>query len=76
MQSGKKVDITLVSRMDDKIRSENHRLENANKEKLKGVARHLYLSGLVKLNKANDLAESGKGLANMKVTKTKEKESE
>jgi hypothetical protein len=63
--------------VDAHFRSEEDRIENANKSKLKGVGRLLYLGRKVKLSKVDSLLESGKGLANTKVIKTEqEKEGE
>jgi len=66
-----------ISSVDAHFRSEEDRLENANREKLKGLGRLLYLSKKVKLSKVNSFLESGKGLANTKLVKTEqEKEGE
>ena len=68
------------------FQSEKDRLRNAdephmmrpknNRRPLKGVARKLYLDGLVKLNKAEALANSGLGLSRIKVPVEKEKDNE
>jgi hypothetical protein len=58
--------------VDAHFHSEQDRIENANKNKLKGVGRLLYLGRKVKLSKIDSLLESGKGLANIKVIKTEQ----
>jgi hypothetical protein len=56
------------------FRAERDRLFNAEKKKLKGVARLLYLDGKVKLSKAKDVADSGKGLSLTKIKVDKDEE--
>jgi hypothetical protein len=56
------------------FRAEQSRLYNADKKKLKGVARLLYLDGKVKLSKAKDVADSGKGLSLTKIKVDKDEE--
>jgi len=68
------------------FQSERDRLRNAdhpslmrpknNRKPLKGVARVLYLEGKAKLNKAEELANSGLGLSRIKVPIEKEKGNE
>jgi len=68
------------------MQSERDRLRNAdhpelmrpknNRKPLKGVSRVLYLEGKAKLNKAEELANSGLGLSRIKVPVEKEKDNE
>ena len=68
------------------FQSERDRLRNAdhpslmrpknNRKPLKGVARVLYLEGKAKLNKAEELANSGLGLSRIKVPIEKESKNE
>ena len=68
------------------FQSERDRLRNAdhpsmmrpknNRKPLKGVARVLYLEGKAKLNKVEELANSGLGLSRIKVPVEKEKDNE
>ena len=61
------VDKLIPDAVESIFRTERDRLFNADKKKLKGVARLLYLDGKVKLSKANEVADSGKGLAFTKI---------
>ena len=61
------VDRLIPDAVESIFRAERDRLFNADKKKLKGVARLLYLDGKVKLSKANTLADSGKGFGLTKV---------
>ena len=68
------------------MQSERDRLRNAdhpelmrpknNRKPLQGVSRVLYLEGKAKLNKAEELANSGLGLSRIKVPVEKEKDNE
>ena len=66
------IDIQLRQHLESLFRSERDRLANAEKKKLKGLARILYLEKKAKLNKAETLATSGLGLGLMKIKPVKE----
>ena len=67
--------MTLIPHEIESIfRAERDRLFNADKKKLKGVARLLYLDGKAKLSKAQALADSGKGLSLTKIKVDKDEE--
>ena len=61
------IDIQQRQHLESLFRSERDRISNAEKKKLKGLARILYLEKRVKLNNAETLATSGLGLGLMKL---------
>lgn len=69
------IDPMMLHRIDWMFQSEQDRLENATKKKLKGVGRQLYLEKRVKLSNVESLMESSKGLSTMKL-KVKKEENE
>ena len=67
------INIQQRQELESLFRSERDRIANAEKKKLKGLARVLYLEKRVKLNNAQTLAECGMGLGLMKLKPQKTK---
>ena len=61
------IDIQQRQQLESLYRSDRDRLANAEKKKLRGLARSLYLEKRVKVNNAETLAECGVGLSLMKL---------
>jgi hypothetical protein len=61
------IDIQQRQHLESLFRSEQDRKTNAEKKKLQGAARILYLEKRVKLKNAEALATSGQGLGLMKL---------
>jgi len=55
MQSGAKVDIMAMSKVNSHFQSETHRLNNADRYRLKDKARRSYLAEGAKLSKVKPL---------------------
>lgn len=55
MQSGTKVDIMAMSKVNSHFQSETHRLNNADRYRLKDKARRSYLAEGAKLSKVKPL---------------------
>ena len=64
MQSGEKVDILAVRKVESYFQSQSDRLNNADKYRLKDKARRSYLVEGVKLSKVKPLTNSKSGEVN------------
>ena len=67
------INIQQGQQLESLFRSERDRITNAERKKLKGLARVLYLEKRVKLNNAQTLSECGMGLGLMKLKPQKAK---